>query len=206
MNKQRKINPDPRRRDPGRLPTASPRRRVLAAPVIVPPALRWQAKLEALLFQAAEPISARRLIARLGLTSFTHFHEILAGLRTRMAADENAFEIVDIAGGYQLLSVPRYQPWLQRLYPATTANSLTPACRETLAVVAYRQPIMKAKIEQLRGVSSTDSLNQLIERGLVRVVGRHDSLGRPSLYGTTKLFLQTYGLRSLQDLPEVHSS
>jgi segregation and condensation protein B len=82
---------------------------------------------------------------------------------------------------------------------------LTPAALETLAVIAYKQPIMRAEVEKVRGVMCAEIIRMLMEKGLVRVAGRHDSLGRPQLYGTTKKFLQAFGLNALQDLPEVEA-
>ena len=106
-----------------------------------------------------------------------------------------------MAGGWQLLTRPEFHPWLARLRLASADARLTPALREALTIVAYRQPITRADLEAVRGVQSGDALRQLMERGLVRIAGRDESLGRPVLYGTTKRFLQTFGLNSLRDLP-----
>ena len=106
-----------------------------------------------------------------------------------------------MAGGWQLLTRPEYHPWLARLRRASADARLTPAMRETLTIAAYRQPITRADLEAVRGVQSGDVLRQLMERGLVRIAGRDESLGRPVLYATTKKFLQTFGLKSLRDLP-----
>src|SRR5207249_11850215 len=105
----------------------------------------------------------------------------------------------------QLLTRPEYHPWLTRLRRTGHELRLTPAAMETLAVVAYRQPVMRAEVEKVRGVSCGEVIRQLMEKGLVRVAGRPDSLGRPQLYGTTKKFLQAFGLNALADLPEVES-
>ena len=108
-----------------------------------------------------------------------------------------------MAGGFQLLTRPIYHPWLLRLRRTGNELKLSPAARETLAIIAYRQPIMRADIESIRGVQCGDMLRVLMEKGLVRIAGRHDSLGRPVLYGTTRKFLQAFGLKSVQDLPLV---
>jgi segregation and condensation protein B len=100
------------------------------------------------------------------------------------------------------LTRPEYHPWLARLRRASNEMRLSAAARETLAIVAYRQPITRADVEAIRGVQSADMLHQLMEKGLVRITGRDESLGRPVLYGTTKKFLQLFGLRSLRDLPQ----
>ena len=120
-------------------------------------------------------------------------------------ADGSAFQVEEIAGGYQLLTRPRYHPWLARLKRTGHELKLSPAALETLAVVAYKHPIMRAEVEKVRGVACGEVIRQLMEKGLLRIAGRHDSLGRPQLYGTTKKFLQAFGLNALQDLPEVES-
>src|SRR5207248_2711941 len=105
--------------------------------------------------------------------------------------------------GFQLMTRPEYHRWLTSLKRSQVELKLTGASRETLAIVAYRQPIMRADVEAIRGVHCGEVLRLLMERGLVRIAGRHDSLGRPVLYGTTKKFLQMFGLKSLKDLPQV---
>jgi segregation and condensation protein B len=100
---------------------------------------------------------------------------------------------------------PQYHPWLVRMGRGTAPVRLSGAASETLAIIAYRQPIMRANIEAIRGVQSSEVLHVLLERGLVRIVGRHESLGRPVLYGTTKRFMQVFGLKSLDDLPPIDS-
>src|SRR5262249_4861760 len=114
-----------------------------------------------------------------------------------------AFQVEELAGGFQLLTRPEYHAWLVRLRRTGHDVRLTPAARETLAIVAYRQPIMRADIEAIPGVQCGEILRQLMEKGLIRIAGRPDSLGRPVLYGPTRKFLQIFGLRSLKDLPLV---
>jgi segregation and condensation protein B len=155
---------------------------------------------EAALLLADEPLSARRLAALAGLEDASAARLLLARLRDLYDADGTAFQVEELAGGYQLLTRAEYHPWLARLRRAVEVQ-LSPAARETLTLVAYRQPVTRADIEEIRGVSSTGVLEQLLERGLIRQAGRDDSLGRPTLYETTKKFLQVYGLRSLRDLP-----
>ena len=120
-------------------------------------------------------------------------------------ADGSAFRVEEIAGGFQLLTRPEYHPWLVRLRQTGHDLRLSPAALETLAVVAYKQPITRAEVEQVRGVQCGDLIRVLMEKGLVRVAGRHDSLGRPQLYATTRQFLQAFGLKSLRDLPGVEA-
>lgn len=130
---------------------------------------------------------------------------LLDRLKALLDADGSAFQVGEIAGGFQLLTRAVFHPWLTRLKRTGHELRLTSAGMETLAVVAYKQPIMRAELEAIRGVSCSDLIRVLMEKGLVRVVGRHDSLGRPQLYGTTKKFLQAFGMNSLKDLPEVEA-
>ena len=163
------------------------------------------ARLEAVLLLADEPLPARRLVDVAGLEDAAEARQLIDRLRDLYDADGTAFQIEELAGGYQLLSRPRYHPWLARLKRTGYELRLTPASLETLAVIAYKQPIMRAEVEKIRGVMCAEIIRMLMEKGLVRVAGRHDSLGRPQLYGTTKKFLQTFGLNTLRDLPEVEA-
>jgi segregation and condensation protein B len=158
---------------------------------------------EAALFAADEPLSGRRLAAAAGLPDANEARRLVRKLQALYDKDGTAFQVEEIAGGFQLLSRPEYHPWLVRLRRTGNDMRLSAAARETLAIIAYRQPIMRADIESIRGVQCGELLRLLMEKGLVRIAGRHDSLGRPVLYGTTKKFLQVFGLRSVHDLPQV---
>lgn len=161
------------------------------------------ARVEAILFAAEEPLSARRLAAVAELADAAEARRLVDRLRDLLAAEGSAFRVEEIAGGYQLLTRPEFHPWLVRLRQTAGEPKLTGALLETVAIVAYRQPIMRADLEAVRGVHCGDALRTLMERGLIRIAGRDDSLGRPVLYGTTKKFLQAFGLRDLRDLPPV---
>lgn len=152
---------------------------------------------------ADEPLPARRVADAAGLADAAEARELVDRLVELYDADGSAFQVEEIAGGFQLFTRPVYHPWLTRLKRTGHDLRLTGAAMETLAVIAYKQPIMRAEIEKIRGVSCGEVIRQLMEKGLVRVAGRHDSLGRPQLYGTAKKFLQAFGLNSLKDLPEV---
>ncbi len=154
---------------------------------------------------ADEPLTARRLADVVGLADAAEARELVERLKQLQDLDGAAFQVEEVAGGYQLLTRPRYHPWLARLKRTGHELRLTPASLETLAVIAYKQPIMRAEVEKVRGVACSELIRQLMEKGLVRAAGRHDSLGRPQLYGTTKKFLQVFGLNTLKDLPEVES-
>jgi segregation and condensation protein B len=158
------------------------------------------ALVEAALFAADEPLPLRRLAQATGLEQPVA-RDALHRLCQLLEREGSAFLVDEIAGGWQLRTGPEYHPWVARLRRGAAEASLTPAARETLAVIAYRQPITRADIEGVRGVGCAEVLRQLMERGLVRLAGRDDSLGRPALYETTRKFLQVFGLRSLADLP-----
>jgi len=163
------------------------------------------ARVEAALLLADEPLAARKLADVAGLADAAEARTFITRLQQLYDADGSAFQVEEIAGGYQLLTRPQYHPWLARLKRTGHELRLTSTTLETLAVIAYKQPIMRAEVEKVRGVACGEVIRQLMEKGLVKVAGRHDSLGRPQLYGTTKKFLQAFGLNTLQDLPEVES-
>ncbi len=162
------------------------------------PRLAW---VEAALLAADEPLTTRRLAAAAGLADGNEARRLVLKLQALYDADGTAFQVQEVAGGFQLLTRPEYHRWLVRLRRTGTDLRLTAPARETLAIVAYRQPIMRADIEGIRGVHCGEILRLLMEKGLVRIAGRDNSLGRPVLYGTTKKFLQVFGLKSLRDLP-----
>lgn len=162
-------------------------------------------RLEAILFLAQEPLSSRKLARLAGLADGTQARTLVRKLNRLYDAGGWAFRVEEVAGGFQLMSRPKFAPWLRRLQPTPVELRLSPPALETLAVVAYRQPVLRAEIESVRGVQCDEVLRQLIERDLVRVVGRSEQLGRPFLYGTSKRFLQVFGLRHLDELPRPQS-
>ena len=157
-------------------------------------------RLEAVFFLSQQPQTSRRLAKLAGLADGTKARTLVRTLNRRYDAEGSAFRVEEVAGGFQLMTRPKFAPWLRRLH-ATTEVRLSAPAMETLAVVAYRQPVMRVEIEAIRGVQSGEVLRQLVERDLVRIAGRSDELGRPFLYGTTKQFLQVFGLRNLDELP-----
>ena len=161
------------------------------------------ARLEAVLWLADEPLTDRKLTTAAGLADVAETRQLLQRLRELLDGDHSSFQVEELAGGYQLLTRPEFYPWLVRLKRSTPDAKLSPALMETLAIIAYRQPMMRADLENLRGVHCGDAIRTLVERKLVQITGRHDSLGRPVLYGTTKKFLQTFGLKELSELPPV---
>lgn len=161
------------------------------------------AMVEAALFAADEPLSPRKIVSAAELADVAEAKRLVNRLRDLYDADGTAFQIEEIAGGWQLRTRPEFHPWLVRLRQATPTPRLSNAALETLAIIAYKQPLTRADVEKIRGVKIDELLRHLMEKGLIRITGRHDSLGRPVLYGTTKTFLQVFGLNSLKDLPEV---
>jgi segregation and condensation protein B len=159
--------------------------------------------IEAALVAADEPLPPRKLAQAAGLADAAEARRLVRKLQALYDQDQGAFQVEEIAGGFQLLTRSEFHPWLTRLRRAGNEMRLTAAMRETLAIIAYRQPIMRADIEAIRGVQSGEVLHHLLEKGLIRIAGRHPSLGRPVLYGTTKKFMQVFGLKSLKDLPQV---
>ena len=160
------------------------------------------ALIEAALLAADEPLTLRRLATTSGIADAAETRKLVRQLQALYERDGSAFQVEEIAGGFQLLSRPEYHPWLARLKRAVAETRLSAPMRETLAIIAYRQPIMRADVEAIRGVQCSEILRQLMEKGLIRIAGRDASLGRPVLYGTTKKFLQVFGLKNLRDLPE----
>ncbi len=158
-------------------------------------------RLEAVFFLSQQPQTSRKLAQLAGLADGTKARTLIRTLNRRYDTEGNAFRIEEVAGGYQLMTRSKFAPWLRRLHSASAEVRLSAPAMETLAVVAYRQPVLRADIEAVRGVQSGEVLRQLIERDLVRIAGRSDELGRPFLYGTTKNFLQVFGLRHLEELP-----
>ena len=158
-------------------------------------------RLEGVFFLSPQPQTSRKLAQLAGLADGTKARTLVRTLNRTYDAEGSAFRIEEVAGGFQLLTRSMFAPWLRRLHSAPAEVRLSAPAMETLAVVAYRQPVLRAEIEAIRGVQSGEVLRQLIERDLVRIVGRSDELGRPFLYGTTKQFLRVFGLRHLDELP-----
>ena len=161
--------------------------------------------IEALLFSADTPLSLNRLTELVGGCSPMQVRLHLAGLNDKYVAAGLSFRIEKIARGYQMMTLPRYRPWVAKLNQQRSQTRLSPAALETLSVVAYKQPVIRADVEAIRGVACGDGLNRLREMGLVRVLGRAEVVGRPLLYGTTRKFLDVFGLADLEDLPPMEA-
>ena len=161
------------------------------------------AQLETVLFLAREPLSTRKLAKLAKLADGTEARTLLKRLSKRYDGRASAMQVVEVAGGIQLLTRPQLAEWIRRLHGASEEMRLSTPALETLSVVAYRQPVVRAEIEAIRGVQCGEILRVLMERDLLRIVGRSQELGRPFQYGTTKKFLQVFGLRRLEQLPPI---
>jgi len=160
-----------------------------------------KAILESLLFVSAEPIPLERLMVALGTVSKSELRQALQSLREDFDREGRGLQMVELAGGYQIVTRTEHAPWIKRLAKAKASPKLSRSGMESLAIIAYKQPIVRAEIEQIRGVEVSGVLRTLLERKLIRMVGRKDVPGRPIMYGTTKLFLQQFGLSDLSQLP-----
>ncbi len=158
--------------------------------------------LEAALFSACRPLTAEELATLETDATPADVRVALEQLREHYDFNQHGVELVEMAGGYQILTRPVHAAAIERAQFAVRTPKLTAATLETLAVIAYRQPVGRLEIEEIRGVSAGGVLRSLQERGLIEVVGRSEALGRPLLYGTTPLFLELLGLRDLVDLPK----
>lgn len=158
------------------------------------------ARLEAILFLAKQPLSLRKLSQLVEVADGTQVRQWIQELNHRYDIQPCAFHIVEVAGGYQLRTRPQFAPWLARLHPQPAELRLSGAALETLAVIAFRQPVLRAEVESVRGVQCGEIIRQLMDIDLVRITGRSDELGRPFFYGTTPKFLLTFGLRQISDL------
>jgi segregation and condensation protein B len=171
--------------------------------------------IEALLFAAQKPLTTRELVTAIRgagaedelmpnefeKTTEPQVAAALEQLKIGYGEQGHAFQLAEKSDGWQLVSDPSYAPWVRQLFPAIKPARLTPPSLETLAIIAYRQPITRADIEAVRGVAVDGVLQNLMERGLVKIGGRAEVPGRPLLYETTQFFLEHFGLRDLDELP-----
>jgi len=173
--------------------------------------------IEALLFRAQKPLSTKEIVDLLkrageaadfssndfGNVRLSEVAAALEQLRLEYVEQQRAFQLVEKAEGWQLATDPAYAPWVRELHPEPKPARLTAPALETLAIIAYRQPITRADVEAVRGVNIDGVLQTLLERGLVKISGRAEIPGRPLLYETTQFFLDHFGLRTLDELPNV---
>jgi segregation and condensation protein B len=157
---------------------------------------------EAILFASESALSADRIAGALERKDATPggIREAIAELNAHYRQTDRTFEIVEVAGGFKMMTLPEYNNYIRRVLRSRSRDKLSQAALETMAIVAYRQPITRAEIENIRGVEAGPILRMLVDRGLVKIVGRSEKLGHPLLYGTTRLFLEIFGLNDLDVL------
>ena len=159
---------------------------------------------EALLFATTSSLSINRIV---GILDNRHdpaaVRRAIDDLKDRYGREGHAFAIEEIAGGCQIFTRPDYYPWVRRMLRSKKEIKLSRAALETLAIAAYRQPVIRSEIDDIRGVNVGPMLRNLMDMNLVKVVGRSDQLGRPMQYGTTQFFLEHFGLKNIKDLPDV---
>jgi segregation and condensation protein B len=160
-----------------------------------------EAALEAILFVSSEPMPRAKLLELFDLAERERAAEALEAVLARYAGDGRGVMVEDVAGGVRLATRPELGPWLRRFFEVHGGAKLSVAALETLAIVAYRQPVTGPEIQELRGVNPAGVLKTLLERRLVRITGRKEVVGKPFLYGTTREFLVHFGLNALKDLP-----
>ena len=162
---------------------------------------RKLARLEAVLLVADGALSFRRISQFATLADAAEARELVQELNHKLDRGGAAFRIEKVATGVRMMTRPQFSMWLDRLHNRQARSKLSAPMLETLSIVAYQQPVTRADVNQIRGVQASEMLRQLMDRGLIRITGEDDSLGRPYLYGTTRQFLEEYGFGNLDDLP-----
>ena len=162
-----------------------------------------QSIIEALIFASPDPVSLKVLVKTIDSEPPEHVEEALASICREWKERAGGLQLVEVAGGYQIVTKPEFHEWVRRLFHEHSKQRLSIPALETLAVVAYRQPVTGPEIADIRGVNTSGVLGTLVERRLVKVVGRRAVIGRPFLYATTREFLDRFGLSDLEDLPKV---
>jgi segregation and condensation protein B len=156
--------------------------------------------IEAMLFVSGDPVTLQTLRATLELPE-ADLKQLLGELVMEYRQKDCGVIIIEIANGYQMVTNPQYSHWLKKFTHTNTSNKLSVPSLETLAIIAYKQPIIKAELEQIRGVNSDGVVKSLLDKRLIKIMGRKEVPGKPLLYGTTQEFLQYFGIRDLTELP-----
>ncbi len=157
--------------------------------------------IEALLFVSEKPLTIEQIVEVLEEVDLTKLKEIINKLCQEYETPFRSMKIQHVAGGYQMCTRPEYATWIRRLFNFKQSDTLSKPAIETLSIIAYKQPIARQEIEFIRGVNVEGVLRTLLEKGLIRIAGRKDSIGRPIIYRTNRLFLEYFGLNSLNELP-----
>ncbi|MBI3551003.1 MAG: SMC-Scp complex subunit ScpB [Elusimicrobia bacterium] len=161
--------------------------------------------LESLLFITDHALSLADLCKITGVKDAPRIQALVDELKLKLDQEGSAVQLLEVADGYQMATRPSYAPFVRKLFAERMTMRLSTAAHETLSIVAYKQPITRAEIEEVRGVEVIAALETLLEKRLIRVVGRKESVGRPLLYGTTPEFLRHFGLKNLEDLPPLET-
>jgi len=159
--------------------------------------------IETLLFITDQPIGVSRMCQAVGVKDRDRVTALIGELRQEYETRGGGIQVIEIAEGFQMATRPGFAAFIRNLYKDKMTMRLSTAALETLSIIAYKQPLTRAEIEQIRGVEVIAALETLLEKALVRVVGRKETVGRPLLYGTTPDFLRHFGLRSIRDLPPI---
>lgn len=190
-----------KRQAPDGAANAAPKAEADTGPAATPDT-RLGRMIEAALMASDRPVNTSRLSELLGKAASRDIQKAIEQLNQAYERQDRSFRIESVAGGWQLLTLPEFADMLKAMHRSRQQSRMSPAALETLAIVAYKQPIVRAEIEAVRGVASGEVLRSLMERHLIKIVGRAEELGRPMLYGTTQAFLEVFGLASLKDLPK----
>ncbi len=159
--------------------------------------------IEALLFASSKPLSISQIKEVLEEVDNQVIRQALLELQKKHAEEARNFQIIEIAGGFRITTLPKFAPWLKKLFSSQKKNKISKQALETLAIVAYKQPVTRAEIEAIRGVNVDGVIHSLAERKLIQVAGRKPVPGRPLIYRTTNYFLDAFGLKALSDLPSI---
>ncbi len=162
-----------------------------------------EAIIEALLFSTEHPLPGSKIAQMVGTGDAKDVKRHIETLNTRYEQTRTSFHIELVAKGYQMLTLPVYDRWVSKLHKARAETRLSPAALETLAIIAYKQPTIRAQVESIRGVGAGEVMGRLRDMNMIRIVGRAEEIGRPLLYGTTKKFLEVMGLARIDDLPKI---
>lgn len=158
---------------------------------------------EAVIFAADGPVSVDQLARVIDELDNDTIAQLIRELQREYDAARRSFQIMEIANGFQMCTRNEYAPWIKRFYTTEISSRLSVSALEALAIIAYRQPVTRAEVEEIRGVNSDSVIHTLLERNLIKIIGRKQAPGKPMIYGTTTEFLMHFGLRDLSELPSV---
>lgn len=161
--------------------------------------------IETLLFITDRPLKINRIVDVVETATASQVRDIITALQSECNLQGRAVQIVEIAGGFQMSTKPEYGRWVRKLYNEKMTTKLSNAALETLAIIAYKQPITRAEMEAIRGVDVAGPLERLLERSLVKVVGKKETIGHPMVYGTTEEFLRIFGMNKISELPDLQT-